>query len=88
MKVSSQVTFIAAIQSLFGFACKIGYLPVNLGTLLRRPALPVNIAERIVNAPSFLRSAGPEPVPVGGFNSGECFSASAALRENSRVRGP
>ena len=48
MKVSSQVTFIAAIQSLFGFACKIGYLPVNLGTLLRRPALPVNIAERIV----------------------------------------
>jgi site-specific recombinase XerD len=48
MKLSSQVTFIAAIQSLFGFACKIGYLPVNLGTLLRRPALPVNIAERIV----------------------------------------
>ena len=49
MKVSSQVTFIAAIQSLCGFACKIGYLPVNLGTLLRRPPLPVNIAERIVD---------------------------------------
>ena len=49
MKVSSQITFIAAIQSLFGFACKIGYLPVNLGTLLRRPAMPVNIAERIVD---------------------------------------
>jgi integrase/recombinase XerD len=49
MKVSSQITFIAAIQSLFGFACKIGYLPVNLGTLLRRPAMPANIAERIVD---------------------------------------
>lgn len=48
MTLSSQVTHIAAIQSLFGFACKIGYLPVNLGTLMKRPALPANLAERIV----------------------------------------
>ena len=43
MKLSSQVTFIAAIQSLFGFACKIGYLRANLGTLLKRPKPPTNI---------------------------------------------
>ncbi len=48
MKLSSQGTFIGAIQSLFGFACKIGYLVTNLASLLKRPKSPVDVAERIV----------------------------------------
>ena len=48
LKPSSQVTFIAAIQSLFSFACRIGYTQVNVGALLRRPKVPANVAERIV----------------------------------------
>jgi integrase/recombinase XerD len=48
MQPSSQATVIAAIQSLFGFAYKIGYLPTNPAVLLKRPAHPNNISERIV----------------------------------------
>lgn len=49
MKPSSQGTLIAAIQSLFSFACKIGYIQTNPGTLIRRPPLLANLAERIVD---------------------------------------
>lgn len=48
MKLSSQGAFIAVIKSLFGFACKIGYLAYNLGSLLRLPKTPNDVAERIV----------------------------------------
>jgi integrase/recombinase XerD len=48
MKPSTQGTVIAAIQSLFGFAYKIGYLPTNPAVLLKRPPHPNNISERIV----------------------------------------
>jgi integrase/recombinase XerD len=49
MKPSSQATAISAIQSLFGFAYKIGYLPTNPAVLLKRPRHPNNRLERIVD---------------------------------------
>ena len=49
MKPSSQATSISVIQSLFSFAYKIGYLPANPAVLLKRPAHPNNVLERIVD---------------------------------------
>ena len=49
MKLSSQGTIVGAIQSLFSFACKIGYLTTNPAVLLKRPPHQRNIAERIVD---------------------------------------
>src|SRR3984957_18358289 len=49
LQVSSQVTFIAGIQSLFSFAYKVGYLPTNPALLLKRPRHTDNISKRIVD---------------------------------------
>ncbi len=55
MKMSSQVTVIAAIQSLFGFACKIGYLTSNPAILIKRPRAAIDVAERIVDEAAIQR---------------------------------
>jgi integrase/recombinase XerD len=49
LKPSSQGTVVAAIHSLFAFACKIDYLPKNPAVLLKRPGHQHNVAERIVD---------------------------------------
>ena len=55
MKLSTQGTLIGAVQSLFGFACKIDYLPKNPAVLLKRPGAQRNIAERIVDEAAIRR---------------------------------
>ena len=46
---SSQAKVISIIQSLFGFAHMIGYLPTNPAVLLKRPPHPDNLSQRIVD---------------------------------------
>jgi integrase/recombinase XerD len=51
----------AALKSLFSFAHEIGYIPFNVGRVMKAPSVKNRLAERILNEPDVLRMIALEP---------------------------
>ena len=69
-----------------GWLPRLGVIARAVASTFMEPPLSTSSPDRILlNAPSFLSSAGPEPAAVGKSKAGVGFSARRALRETSRV---
>jgi integrase/recombinase XerD len=55
---------LAAIKSLFSFACKTGYLPLDPGRALKLPKRPDHLAERILDEATIAAIIAGEPMPL------------------------
>jgi integrase/recombinase XerD len=64
LKDATIVKKLAALKSLFTFGAKNGYLPYNVGSALRLPKRPDQLAERILDEQVIARVIAGEPLPL------------------------
>lgn len=61
LKPSSQARMIASLKSALSFACKTGYIPFNVGAVVKLPKIENRLAERIMSEEDVLRMFALEP---------------------------
>jgi integrase/recombinase XerD len=86
LKLATQLKLLSAIKSLFSFASKLGYLPLDPARALRLPKQPDALAERILAAETVARMIATEPHPrhrlllILFYSTGGRISEVAAIR--------
>jgi integrase/recombinase XerD len=63
LKPATRAKRLAGLKSLFGFATKLGYLPLDPARALRLPRRPADLAERILPPEAVARVVAAEPDP-------------------------